>query len=155
MKNKKIYIHPANYKWLLAILIAVKSFAFYKLSVVHFTDIMSPLYAKEEVKEAVKEAVKEEAKPEMNIQDKIVHYATLYGVNPDTALRVAKCESGLNPKAENVNGSATGLYQFIRKTWKNYCVGDVYNADHNIICFVQHFNDHPEWWEASKSCWSN
>ena len=50
---------------------------------------------------------------ELSIEQKIKHYSELYGIDYNVALKVAKCESGLNPRAENVNGSATGLYQFI------------------------------------------
>jgi len=82
----------------------------------------------------------------MPVQDKIKFYADIYKVNVDTALRIAKCESNFRADAENVNGSATGVYQFIRKTWKSYCSGDVYNADHNIICFMQLYPEHPEMW---------
>lgn len=38
----------------------------------------------------------------------------------DGAIRVAKCESGLNPAAKNENSSATGLFQIIRDTWNAY-----------------------------------
>jgi len=85
---------------------------------------------------------------DMSAQNKIRFYATVFGIDKNTALRIADCESGFDPKAENVNGSATGVYQFKRKTWKNYCSGDVYNADHNIICFMQLYPKHPDWWEC-------
>ena len=89
----------------------------------------------------------------MTVKEIIKFYAIVFGVDVDTALKIAQCESGFNPRAENINGSATGVYQFTRKTFKNYCSGDVYNADHNIICFVQQYPKHPEWWDDSKSCW--
>ena len=82
------------------------------------------------------------------IEEKIVFYAEVFGVSSEDALRIARCESGLNHKAENINGSATGVFQFIRKTWKNNCKGDVYNADANIICFMQNYPAHKEWWEC-------
>ena len=82
----------------------------------------------------------------MSVQDKIRFYAGVYDVNVDDALRIAKCESGFRADAENINGSATGVYQFIRKTWKTYCGGDIYNADHNITCFMMHYPDNPQWW---------
>jgi hypothetical protein len=33
---------------------------------------------------------------------------------------IAKYESGGNPRAENPNSTASGLYQFIKGTWNNY-----------------------------------
>ena len=36
------------------------------------------------------------------------------------AIRVAKCESGLNPKATSSGGTYLGLWQFSRSTWKAY-----------------------------------
>jgi soluble lytic murein transglycosylase-like protein len=85
---------------------------------------------------------------EMTVKEKIVYYSEIFGVNPEDALRIATCESNLDPKAENVNGSATGVYQWIRKSWKNYCNGDVYNADANIICFMRLYPKHPNFWEC-------
>ena len=82
------------------------------------------------------------------VPDKIVYYAEIFGVNTEVALRIANCESKFNPNAENLNSSATGVYQFIRKTWKSNCEGNVYNADANIICFVRMYPKHPEWWEC-------
>ena len=38
----------------------------------------------------------------------------------DGAIRVAKCESGLDPNARNPSSSATGLFQIINGTWRAY-----------------------------------
>ena len=85
---------------------------------------------------------------DMKVEDKIAFYADIYQVNLEDALRIAKCESNFDASAENVNGSATGVYQIIRKTWKTYGGGNVYNADHNIIVFMQQYPKHPDWWEC-------
>jgi hypothetical protein len=122
------------------------AFLFIPTSTAYFqSKVIEPLQPKTIT---VEKEVKVEVVREMNIEEKIVYYANIYGVDTDTAIRIAKCESKLNPKAENVNGSATGVYQFIRKTWKTYCEGDVYDEDANIICFMQNYNDHPGWWEC-------
>jgi hypothetical protein len=40
--------------------------------------------------------------------------------NDYKAIRVARCESGLNPKATSSGGTYLGLWQFSRTTWKAY-----------------------------------
>ncbi len=35
------------------------------------------------------------------------------------ALRIAKCESGYNPRAVNASSGAAGLFQFLPSTWRN------------------------------------
>lgn len=48
--------------------------------------------------------------------------ATRYGLDPDTALRVAAIETGgtFDPRAQNPSSSAGGLFQFLDATWKQY-----------------------------------
>ena len=53
----------------------------------------------------------------------ITDAANRYGVDPDTAIRIARIESELNPRAQNENSSAGGLFQFIDSTWKTYGQG--------------------------------
>ena len=71
-----------------------------------------------------------------------------YDLPADVAIMVAECESTVNPLAVNPNSSAKGLYQFIDKTWENYCEGDVFNAKDNATCFMQLYPKHPSWWEC-------
>jgi hypothetical protein len=42
------------------------------------------------------------------------------GVDPDTLLRTAHVESGLDPNSANPSSSAKGLFQFTGKTWQQY-----------------------------------
>lgn len=46
--------------------------------------------------------------------------AAAYGVDPDTLLRQAQVESGLNPNSANPASSAKGLFNFVDSTWKQY-----------------------------------
>lgn len=73
--------------------------------------------------------------------------ASKAGINPDTAVRIAQCESTMNPAARNSSSSAAGLYQFTATTW-NYigAPGDRLNSDDAIAAFVKHYPTHPEWW---------
>lgn len=48
-----------------------------------------------------------------NIKAIITEVANRYGLNPDTALRIAQIESSLNPSAQNPKSSAGGL-DFLR-----------------------------------------
>lgn len=50
----------------------------------------------------------------------IIEAANRYGLDPDTALRIAQIESSLNPSAQNPKSSAGGLFQFIDSTWAKY-----------------------------------
>jgi hypothetical protein len=72
-----------------------------------------------------------------------------YGVNPDTAVRIANCESMMGKYKYNFEGSsAKGLFQFIDRTWKYYCKGDVLNNEDNARCFMELYPKHPSWWSC-------
>ncbi len=43
-----------------------------------------------------------------------------WGGNDRKAIRVADCESGLNPNATSPGGTYLGLWQFSRSTWEAY-----------------------------------
>ena len=86
----------------------------------------------------------------MTVRQKIRFYATVFGVNKNDAERIAQCESNFRADIKNpLEGStASGVYQFINRTWARECGGDVMNEDHNIICFMQQWPKHKSWWEC-------
>lgn len=43
-----------------------------------------------------------------------------WGGDDDKAIRVADCESGLNPAAASPSESNLGLWQMQRQTWRDY-----------------------------------
>lgn len=47
----------------------------------------------------------------------IKHYSAHYSIDPARPLRIAKCESGYNQFAKNKSSSASGIFQFLNKTW--------------------------------------
>lgn len=51
-------------------------------------------------------------RPAPTIPEIIRSAASIHGANPDQLLRVARCESSLNPSAIGDHGAAVGLFQF-------------------------------------------
>lgn len=78
-------------------------------------------------------------------------------VDPDLAVRVAKCESGLDHKAINVNKEGSvdrGLFQINTKYHPEVTDDEAYNP----ICATEFFckafkAGNLSWWNASKTCW--
>ena len=69
--------------------------------------------------------------------------------NPEILIRIAKCESNLNPKAHNPHSSATGLFQI---TSHGLSVQDREDPEFSVKWAIQHFDSgHP--WDASRHCW--
>ena len=84
----------------------------------------------------------------MTVQEMIIYHAQRSGVDIETALRIAHCESRFNPKAKSSISSASGLYQFINRTWEHYCEGDRFNAEDSIKCFMKLYPNYPHWWQC-------
>lgn len=84
-----------------------------------------------------------------------------FGDNGDLAIKIASCESHLDPNAKNpLEGStASGLFQIIKGTWKGYTDAphsEAFNEDKNIEVAKKLFDKRgTQPWDASKSCWSN
>jgi len=86
-----------------------------------------------------------------------VYYLMVYEAFKDTPvmLRIASAESGFNPLAKNPASSASGIFQILKGTWKDYkCVGDVFDAEDNIACAkIIYARDGTRPWNASASVW--
>ena len=104
------------------------------------------------IKKKKKEYTKEE------IKEIISQIAIQYGVAPQLAIRVAECESGLNPDAVNVNPKGSkdrGLFQ-----WNDYWHPEISDeCTFDVRCSTEAFcktvkEGHLNWWNASKKCWS-
>lgn len=67
-------------------------------------------------------------RPSGSITDIIAAAALRYGVDPTYLIRVARCESGLNPRAYNPAGPYIGLFQFSPGTFAAYGGRDIYSA---------------------------
>lgn len=98
-----------------------------------------------------------QAKTPREIEALIRRMATEYGVDPDLAVRVAVCESSLNPRARNVNRAGSvdrGLYQ-INNRYHPHITDEM--ADDPIQA-IQFFCENAKagrlWlWNASRACW--
>jgi muramidase (phage lysozyme) len=85
------------------------------------------------------------------------HTSTTQDFN--TAVRIARCESSLNPLAQNQKSTAGGLFQIIKSTQvevekatnQKY---DVFNPADNTkmaIWLMKKYGTRP--WNSSKKCW--
>lgn len=76
--------------------------------------------------------------------------ADIFGVDEETALRIAFCESRYNPYATNDHSTATGVYQFISPTW-DFIGATASRTDYveNIRQFMIWYPRFPSWWECS------
>lgn len=83
----------------------------------------------------------------VSIEDQIREYAILHNFDPDVAVRIAMCESSLDPMAKNADSSAVGLYQFTRGTWDWIeATGDPSVPSDAIREFIKWYPKHPGWW---------
>lgn len=87
---------------------------------------------------------------EQQITDIIYEAAGNYGQSPDDMLRVARCESGLDPHAVGGGGAYHGLFQFVPSTFANTPYGqyDIYDpwANANAAAWM--------WSEGGKGSWT-
>ena len=94
--------------------------------------------------------------PPFLVEDRV--YASISSL-PKIMLEIAKCESGLNPRARNKRSNAKGLFQVI-PTSERFCekgLGrqlNMYNPKDNAEC-AKYLIEHGglSHWKASKHCW--
>ncbi len=120
------------------------------------TAIVLFYFGKKEVVDKIKSKVLPDAKIE-TVEQIIRRIAKEEKIDPDLAVRVAKCESGLNPGAHHTNSTGSidrGLYQ-----WNNQYHPEIpdeiaYNAERSTRAFCKAFKEgHLSWWNATKKCW--
>lgn len=82
------------------------------------------------------------------IEYEIKTQAKRNGIDTNVALKIARCESNLNPYAKNPNSSATGLFQFTSGTWNLIGGQDIFDYKEQIKMFVEYYPQYPYWWEC-------
>jgi hypothetical protein len=79
------------------------------------------------------------------------------GVDPDLAVRVAKCESNLNEKAKHVNADGSvdrGLYQINSKYHPEISDEEAFNPIFATEFFCKAFKSgNLSWWNPTRKCW--
>ncbi len=94
-------------------------------------------------KETIEEIIKRVAKEE--------------GVGVGLALRIAKCESGLDPGAKNTNTNGSvdrGLFQWNNKWHPEITDSCAFDAECSTRAYCKAYKQgNLHWWDASKKCW--
>jgi hypothetical protein len=92
------------------------------------------------------------------VQDLIRRHAAAHRLDPALPLRIAFCESGHRWNARNGSSSASGVFQYVRRTWARTSEGrkgtSVFDAEANIRMAVTHIAVHGTApWASSQHCW--
>jgi len=92
-----------------------------------------------------------------SVEDIIRYIAKQECVDPDLCIKVAKCESGLDPRAININASGSrdrGLFQINDKYHPEMTDEMCFSPEQSTKFFCKAFkNGNLSWWNASKKCW--
>lgn len=110
-------------------------------------------------KKTVNDEITEEEKEttEKEILQAIKETARKYGIDESQAVRIAKCESGLNPKAINKNAPDSidrGLYQINSKWHPEVTEEEAFDYQFSINFYCKAVkNGYVRWWKASQKCW--
>jgi hypothetical protein len=95
--------------------------------------------------------------PQEAVEETIRLIAIREKVDPDLAVRVAKCESSLNPKALNINTTGTkdrGLFQINDKYHPEITDEEAYNVEKATMFFCNAVKaGNINWWAATRKCW--
>jgi hypothetical protein len=80
------------------------------------------------------------------VEQLIVHYSEVYGINPATPKCIAFRESGYNQFSKNRRSTASGVFQYLSSTWKHTDEGkagmNVFDADANVKAAVKYMAVH-------------
>lgn len=102
----------------------------------------------------------DEEKPEFaDIEAMIRWKAARAGVEPDLAVAVARCESGLKIDAVNINKSGSkdrGIYQWNDQYHPEITDDMAFDPETATDLFLKAVNQgHLSWWSASAKCWNS
>lgn len=100
---------------------------------------------------------KSEQDEKKSIEATIEEIARQEHVDPELAIRVAKCESGLNPQVINTNANGSrdrGLFQINDKWHPEVSDEEAFDIEKSTKFFCKAFKSgNLNWWDATKKCW--
>lgn len=73
------------------------------------------------------------------IKKRIANLSHKYGLDYDQLHDVLQCESNLMPDRYGDSGLAFGIAQFHKETFDQFCSGDYYNTDDQLVCMAKMF----------------
>ena len=95
-----------------------------------------------------------------NIKSIIITKAQRYHIDQELLLRIADCESGFKPDAQNRTSTASGLFQFLTSTFIHYARAYELSIDNKNDPEIQAelaarmiADGLISAWNESKSCW--
>lgn len=101
-----------------------------------------------------------EPTPTPTIEEIIISKAIDNNINPELFLKIAKCESGLKPDAQNKTSSASGIFQFLNSTFFSYAHAYGLSTEDKNDPLIQAelaakmiSDGGLSHWNASKNCW--
>lgn len=101
-----------------------------------------------------------EEKPEstnLTTEETIRKIAKEEGVDPELAVKVARCESSLNPTALNMNATGSrdrGIFQINDKWHPEVTDDEAFNVEFSTKFFCTAMKGgNLSWWNASRTCW--
>lgn len=99
-----------------------------------------------------------EKKEALPVEQIIRDEAVKQGVDPDLAVRVARCESALDPTAVHINKDGSkdrGVFQWNDKFHPEINNDYAFNPKLATREFCKAFkNGNLSWWNATKACWN-
>ncbi len=120
------------------------------------TTIVLFYFGKREVYDVIKTKMPIHSKIE-TVGQIIERIARDEGIDQNLAVRVARCESGLNPMAKNTNSNGSidrGLYQWNDRWHPEITDQIAFDIEKSCRAFCKAFKDgHLSWWNATRSCW--
>jgi hypothetical protein len=93
----------------------------------------------------------------LTVEETIRKIATEESVDPELAVKVARCESSLNPTALNINTSGSrdrGIFQINDKWHPEVTDAEAFDVTFSTKFFCTAMKGgNLSWWNASRTCW--